>query len=123
MSDKATFEQLWRDERNASASLKLSCSEGVRYILWCLVETVLRLEISLQASYAVGDLCDDRELVSSGGFDKREQANLHKFNTAATWINKTYPFYLQNFFSLAKPSSLTSSLSSFFLSLAGPNKV
>ena len=90
MSDKATFEQLWRDERNASESLKLGCSEGVRYILCALVETVLRLEISLQASYAVGDLCDDRELVSSGGFDKREQANLHKLNTAATWINKNF---------------------------------
>ena len=53
-------------------------------------ESVLSLEISLQASYAVGDLCDDRELVSSGGFDKREQANLHKLNTAATWINKNF---------------------------------
>ena len=59
-------------------------------VLWCLVGTVLRLEISLQASYAVGDLCDDRELVSSGGFDKREQANLHNLNTAATWINKNF---------------------------------
>ena len=88
MSDKATFEQLWGDERNASESLKLgevaAKVSATSSVLWCLVGNVLRLEISLQASYAVVDLCDDRELVSSGGFDKREQANLHKLNTNAT---------------------------------------
>ena len=56
----------------------------------CQIHPLCFGEISLQASYAVGDLCDDRELVSSGGFDKREQANLHKLNTAATWINKNF---------------------------------